>query len=395
MGNLILASLILMTAADVQVRTVDGSRVEGRFVTINADRVVIETSTGNRSLGTSELMNLEPTIAPAAINGSLPVAILLTDGSTFRAERFVTANGQAETAAPSGPAKCPLGAIRYVRLADAQGAAAAEWDRLLREPFESDVLVTRRDESLDYHRGVVGDVSATTVAFEIDGEVLQVKRTKVFGWIYYHPPGDALPRTVATLIDSRGSRWSVRDVSLSGDVLKVTTPAGVAVECPMAQLARLDFSEGKMLDLGELQPRSVEWTPYWGLAKEPASREAFFAPLRHPSADGPAMTLGGKIHARGVALCSRTEVEYDLPEGYRRLTALAGIDDAFRPGGDARLVISADGRTLLDVTLTGTEPPRAIDLDVAGARRLTILVDFGRAMDVGDHVNLCEARLVK
>jgi hypothetical protein len=59
------------------------------------------------------------------------------------------------------------------------------------------------------------------------------------------------------------------------------------------------------------------------------------------------------------------------------------------------LEIKGDGRQLYSGKLTGKDPPAALDVELAGVRRLVILVDFGDDLDVADHLNLCEARIVK
>ena len=51
---------------------------------------------------------------------------------------------------------------------------------------DSDLLVVRKDESLDYHKGVLHDVTEDAVRFDLDGEVLPVKRSKVYGFAYRH-----------------------------------------------------------------------------------------------------------------------------------------------------------------------------------------------------------------
>ena len=57
----------------------------------------------------------------------------------------------------------------------------------------------------------------------------------------------------------------------------------------------------------------------------------------------------------------------------------------------------ADGRGLGEaVRVTGKAEPRQVRLDVKGAEKLTIRVDFGQdGLGVGDHVDIAAARLVK
>jgi hypothetical protein len=103
----------------------------------------------------------------------------------------------------------------------------------------------------------------------------------------------------------------------------------------------------------------------------------------------------GQEYEKGLAIHSRTELIYRLAGRFRRLTAIAGIDERVRDNGHVRLVISADRRTLLDEQISGDDPPRSLDLELVGAKRLIILVDYGDSLDIGDHLNLCNARLHK
>ena len=107
------------------------------------------------------------------------------------------------------------------------------------------------------------------------------------------------------------------------------------------------------------------------------------------------MKLAGKAYKKGVSLTSRTELVYKVPARSKRFMALAGIDDNVGNLGSVQLEILGDGRKLYSGKLTGADEPVELDLDLSGVRRLTILVDFGDDLDVADHLNLCDARIVK
>jgi hypothetical protein len=121
----------------------------------------------------------------------------------------------------------------------------------------------------------------------------------------------------------------------------------------------------------------------------------FYAPRFDRGFDGPVLRLGGVEYPKGIALHSRTELVYRLPERFSRLLAIAGIPDAVRPGGKVRLVVRGDDKVLLQSTFAGSDRPRPIDLDVTGVRRLIILVDFDDGLNRGDQLLLCNARVSK
>jgi hypothetical protein len=98
---------------------------------------------------------------------------------------------------------------------------------------------------------------------------------------------------------------------------------------------------------------------------------------------------------KGLALRSRTELVYRLPAGFRRFVALAGIEPATSMTGNVQLSIDGDDRPLFAAVVSGDEPPREIELNVTDVKRLKIVVDFGKNLDTGDWLNLCDAKLVK
>ena len=77
------------------------------------------------------------------------------------------------------------------------------------------------------------------------------------------------------------------------------------------------------------------------------------------------------------------------------MTALVGIDSRLQGGGNVVLVIRGDNRELFRQAVSGQQPPLELDLNIENVRRLEILVDFGETLDVADHLNLCNARVIK
>ena len=109
------------------------------------------------------------------------------------------------------------------------------------------------------------------------------------------------------------------------------------------------------------------------------------------------LRLGNKVYARGLCLHSKTQLKYRLGGEYRRLQTVIGIDHlvASNGYGDCRLVISGDGKSLFEADVKAKDSPRPIDLDVEGVVMLEIQVDFGGNLDISDHLDLADAKLVK
>jgi len=76
---------------------------------------------------------------------------------------------------------------------------------------------------------------------------------------------------------------------------------------------------------------------------------------------------------------------------------MAGIDDAVRPRGDAALTVLGDGKELLaPLRLRGQDAAKRVRVEVEGVKRLVVRVGFGEdGLDVADHVDLADARLIR
>jgi hypothetical protein len=65
--------------------------------------------------------------------------------------------------------------------------------------------------------------------------------------------------------------------------------------------------------------------------------------------------------------------------------------------GTFEFVVLGDGKELARQTFSNDQPRKAmpIDLAIEGVRRVTIVVDPADGQDIGDQLNLCDARFTK
>lgn len=396
MLHLLALTIAAIAPPTVEAHPLTGEPIVGALAEWGDKEILLETPSGRVPVELDGLRALvvRPAQGPSPSSG--PVRAELTDGSSLVASDYSASSGLGRlTLVGGGTLEVPTLKTRWVRLQEDGGAMAAEWSKILQTTPTGDLLVARRGGSLDYHQGVVREVTDTVVRFELDGELLGVKRSNVFGLVFFRPQGPELPVPVCRVTDVGGSCWSVQTIALDGERLRWSTPAGVAFSRPPAEVAQIDFSFGRIVYLADLKPESSTWTPYFGTTKDLPVRAEFFSPRSDRSLSAGPMELNGKPRARGLALHSRSHVVYRLPDRFRRFQAQVGIDDRVRPQGHVRLVIQGDERTLWEGTVSGSEPARALDLDLTGVRRLSILVDFGENLDVADHLDLAEARIVK
>jgi hypothetical protein len=395
-----LAPLLLAAALGgspaVEVQSTSGEPATGTLVELNAKQAALDTAKGRVTLELSQITGITVKESQPAAPPQPTVWLELADGSSLSGTAYTVAGGKARlVVSPDRTFEIPIGEIAWVRMQPSTDAIARQWAHILAQEAKTDLLVSKKGESIDYHKGILGDMNEETAAFDLDGEKLNVKRPKIYGLVYHRAAGREMPESVCSIAETGGLTWAARTIAVADNEVRWTTPTGVQVVRPLAALSRIDFSRGKVVYLSDLKADSVEWVPYFSIGKELPTRAAFYAPRMDRSLGGGPLQLDGQRYKKGVAIHSRTTMVYRLPDRFRRFSALAGIDERVHPRGNVRLVIHGDERELLNVTVAGTEKAKPIDLDVTGVRRLTILVDFGDDLDVADHLDLCEARLTK
>jgi hypothetical protein len=394
MWTLIAATLLTSALPDVELRSARGESAVGKLVELDSRHVTVQAAAGPVTWELGNLASLSVRDA-AGRNVRPPITVELIDGSKIGAEAFTTETGKAHVKLASGKMVDIAGEdVRSVRFVQSGETMAGQWAKIAAGPTTSDLLIVKKGEGIDYHKGILRRITEDTVEFELENERLPVRRSKVYGLVYHHSSGRELPEPFGMFVDRHGCAWVLRTMTLVGEQLEWTTVLGLKLRQPAAELARLDFSRGRVAYLSDLQPDSVEWVPYFGDKPLP-SLIAMNRPRQDVNLDSGPLRLDGKDYPKGLAMHAGTIMVYRLPDRYRRFVAVAGIDDAVRPLGKVRLVIHGDDRILFNEMVTGPDVSKAIDLDMSGIRRLTIRTEFSDDFDVGDHLDLCDARLLK
>ncbi len=391
----LLIVLSFAAAPSVEVRTLSGQAHMGTLLELSSQRVVLATDSGEQTLATKDLLAVRVRAAVGKDAAKPQVWIELVDGTRLAAVEYTSRAGQATAKLVDGQdLTLSTKLVTAVRLKEQNEKIARQWADIVSAKRASDVIVIRREEAIDFLEGVLGDVSAEAVQFKLEGDAVNVKRPRVEGFLYFHPSVPALPPAVCEVAARDGSRIPATRIELREEQLLLVTPSGLQLTRSWESIQELDFSLGKLRYLSDLQWDTVERQGYLGSAN--AKPDRFFEPRRDASFLGP-LRLGNKTYTKGIALKSQTKIVYRLPGKFSRLTGMAGINVQVAPAGHVRLVIRGDQhmQPLLDTTLSGTDAPLPLSLDLSGVRRLTIEVDFGEAGDAGDHLNLCDVRIIQ
>jgi hypothetical protein len=393
---------LLLTAASptFEAETLDGRNVVGVPIELTSERLTL-AGKDRTTVAVESLLTVSPKQKPTPGAGEIEAVIETADGGVIRAKQYTSHERLAQiTLADGAVVEIPTAMIQTVRCGNVGVSREAdpfsdEWTRLTGEKNDSDLLVVRGKDNVDYQKGVLRDVTEKAVSFDLDGEVLSVNRAKIYGFIYHHSTPTELPAAICKITDAAGSVWPAKSASLADGKLQWTTPAGIVVSQPLDAITKIDFSAGKLVYLSDLEPVAITWTPYFGVGEPSAAMKQFYKPRFDVGFDSKPLRLGGVAYRKGLAIRARTEIVYRLPEGFNRFQATVGIDDAVRPAGKVRLLVQGDDKTLLKTDIAGIDAPRPINLALNHSRRLTVVVDFSGGLASGDHLLLGSARVSK
>src|SRR5262249_29999255 len=209
---------------------------------------------------------------------------------------------------------------------------------------------------------------------------------RVHAMIFVRALDPSAPPVLCKLYDTYQNLVMVSGVKMTPAGLAVTTPAGATIDYATDLVARLDYSSGNQAFLSDLTPaKVVEQTP---------TEEHY---RRDLNVNGRPMTLVGKTYPKGLGLHATTELEYDLNGEYREFRAVVGIDDAVGGhDGPVQLTMEADGKEIVSLTLTRKERKvHELVRNVKDGQKLKIVVSSPELLDLGKHLDLAEARVIK
>ena len=116
---------------------------------------------------------------------------------------------------------------------------------------------------------------------------------------------------------------------------------------------------------------------------------------RDRSVTGKTLTLGTKTYSRGLGVHSRSELTFEVPEGFDLFVATVGIDASAGGKGDCQFELLDGNRSLWRQRIKGSDAQQAVRVELKGVKQLTLLVDPGADFDLGDHADWCDARFLK
>lgn len=271
----------------------------------------------------------------------------------------------------------------------APAGARAEFDKQLSAPAADDVVfLVAPDKSLAQINCRVQSLTDGRLNLRYEDADRSLSMQRVLGIVLAaHPKNPPVAGLFQNFVLASGDSISGQWQAVADGKAEVETAWGARVQIPLVDLAEIRVRNGRLTFLADLEPITIEEVAYFGRLV-PWRRDQGF--------DGSPARLKGKQPGRCLAMHSKSALTFALDGQFEKFRATLGFDDSAGNRGRVACRVLADGRELFaESDLRSTGDVRSLDLDVAGARQLTLEVDFGADEDIGDRILWAEPRLYR
>jgi hypothetical protein len=264
-------------------------------------------------------------------------------------------------------------------------------DRIVADTDGADRVILANHDELS---GTFKRLSKNTLEFESAAGPLRIDVSRVDA-LLFNPKlrSSAKPRELSAWLGFRdGSRILASAAVSAESKVNLSLFGGVNLTAPLDAIVALMPQGWQITYLSDLAASSYRHIPYFDLTWNYRNDR---------SVGGSPMRADGRLHLKGIGMHSASRITYDLDQPYRRFEAELAIDDETSGQGSIIgrvLVDPGDGKWQMryeSPTVRGGLQPVSVGIDVTGAKRISLLVDFADRGDQQDHADWLDARLVK
>ena len=260
-------------------------------------------------------------------------------------------------------------------------------DRVARADGNSDRIVLHNGDEVT---GLLDRIEEDTVYLETDIGPIEVETHRIAALIFNpslkrKPAAEGLRAWVGF---RDGSRLLATRLVADASSMKVASIAGPTLTTiAPGELVFLQPIGGRVTYLSDVAAAGYKHRPF-------LSQGWPYKTDRNVT--GGMLRAGGRTYLKGLGMHTAAGLTYAIKGPKKRFQAELAVDDSTSGGGSVRYrVYVGDSLKYTSETVRGGDAPVPVTVDVAGAERLHLIVDFAERADELDHANWLNARWVE
>ena len=379
-------------AQEMVLQTVDGQQLKGVVQRIDQSKQVTGPGLGN-NLKLDSILSIQTNRPVKAV--SQPMQVYLVGETAWGIAKIGAvdvsiAEEKVSLAGRLGKFELPLESVRAIVWRDSKTVQQA----ISKPSADNDRVIVNVEGKSQTVAGIIESVTKEAVRIDYKGKVRSIGIEKVNAIVladvgYQTPSGVLASVSVVEGSQCFGAIQSWDD-SPNGAVVKLAIARGTTLSIPVAQVAEVQVQSDRILFLSKVEPVAVnETTDFVEPRSFQRDRSVTGGKLQIRGADDQPITF-----SNGIGSQATSELTYTNDKKFNRLLATVGIDLATKGRGDCQVVVKTDGVEVFNQRITGASDPLELDVDVASASRVSLLVLPGREFDLADHVVWGNAKLI-
>lgn len=266
---------------------------------------------------------------------------------------------------------------------------------ILRNSSDDPRLLEDRNEDVmflsngDVVRGIVTAVTERTITITPTGaDPIEMAVATIRDLLFATPPqGRAAHSATGYIVRlTNGVVISCRKVELKDNKAFITVNDGSTSSVPIYLVVSIEYMSGPVEWLSMRQPAEITYFPYF---------DGNFPPRMDKTIAGEPIRVNGQPIQRGISMHSHTRMSFPIRAGDQKFRSRYWIDPSLGLA-DVDVRVYVDDKVVHENKgfKAGDLSP-VIEIDVAGAQRLTLEVDFGQGYDIQDRVVWVEPAFIR
>ncbi|MEZ6109329.1 MAG: NPCBM/NEW2 domain-containing protein [Pirellulaceae bacterium] len=268
----------------------------------------------------------------------------------------------------------------------------AKGDQLQAATLDEDRVIVTLEDGQQEVDGLLEAMSVDGIEFSFEGNVRELPWNRVVSLSLATAGAEEAANGMRVTL-MNGFTWFGTPVRMSASVLSLNV-GGTELAIDATSIRSIEVVSDRMLQLADREPLQHEAI---GLLLPPREfrRDASVlgSPLRvlvKPESGSPRY----EEFRRGLGVPSGTTLVFDA-SGYDRFASLVGLDESSDGQADCEVVVELDGREVFRQRLAGSDPAIAVEVADRAAKTIDAPRRNGEGLELGDHVDFCDARLVR
>ena len=184
-----------------------------------------------------------------------------------------------------------------------------------------------------------------------------------------------------------GSKLRCKILDFKNGTINALLPWKKKINIKFSYIINIDFEDDNYIFLSKMNPVEAKEISWFG-EMEPT----LYTWKKDESCIGGPLKSGGMVWSRGIGCHAKSILKFNINKSWNKFMAYAAIDDSAKElplSGNVDVRVEIDGKVVWQKNnIKAGDPPLVVGpIDIASCKTLTLVVDFGKNLHIGDRFN--------